>query len=80
MLVGRTERAACTGEMNGGTEIVDRDRIGVPAAIDPKVWAGGEGDATRRAACRRGTGARRANRPVAAKVGGDGLIVLGRDE
>ena len=79
MLVGRTGRAACTAEMNGGPEIVDRDRIGVPAAIGPRVWAVGEGDASRRATGRRGTGARRANRPVAAKVAGDGLIVLGGD-
>jgi hypothetical protein len=57
--------------MNGGTEIVDRDRIGVPAAIVSKVWPGSDGDATRRATVRRGSGARRASGPAA----GDGRVV-----
>jgi hypothetical protein len=67
--------------MNGGTEIVDRDRIGVPAAIVSKVWPGGDGDATRPATGRRGSGARRASGPAAGDglvVGEDGDVTIGR--
>ena len=62
--------------MNGrGTELVDRDGTGMPAAIVPKVWPGGDGDVAGRADGGMGTGARRAVAPVAS----DRVVVVGED-
>ncbi len=65
---------------SGGTEIVDGDGTGVPAAIVPEVWPGGHADATRRATDGRGAGAWRAIGPFGGKVAGDRHVVVGGDE